>query len=171
MTTKKNYIRTQVNYMKSLRDIKKLLRTRGVHTMENKDGYDPIDQTYKTMFGFAFLDKINGEFRETPIAFILPLDHTPDDGKKFDQELNSIYRVLFFHIKALFVSIDYGLVDQTQAFMSNIMVRGPNGQMSTIYDRWLPSYIKALEAGSLNSKNLLPELDDTKKSKDGVIEL
>ena len=166
-------MKTTVNYMKSIISIKKLLHSRGIHTIENKDGYDPIDQTYKTMLGFAFLDEINGEFRETPIAFILPLEHKPDDGKKYDQELDSIYRVLFYHIKALFVSIDYGLVDQKQAFMSNIMVRGPNGQMSTIYQRWLPNYLKALEAGSFNSENLLPELDDTKPEENhrGVIDL
>ncbi len=167
----KPYIKTQVSYMKSVAAIKKMLQQHGIHTIENRDGFDPVDQKYKTMMGFALLDKIDGNYHETPIAYVIPLDTEPEDGKKYDQEMNSIYRVLFYHIKALFTSIEYGLVDIKEAFMSNMMVRGPDGQLGTLYKRWLPIYTKALANGTLDSDNLLPDLSPAPEKKNDVINL
>ncbi len=169
----KPYFRTKVNYMKSVADIKKMLQHHNIHTIEHRDGFDPVDNTYKTMMGFALLDKIDDKFHETPIAYVITLDHKPDDRKKYDQEMNSIYRVLFHHIKALFVGIEYGLVDLKEAFMPNMMVKGYDGQLVTLYRRWLPSYTfrKALLKGDLSTENLLPELGPVPEDKTEVINI
>ena len=162
MPKNKSYSKTTVDPMKSISAIKQLLNQRGIFTIQNRDGYDPIDDKYKTMIGFSIVDKIDEKFHETPVGFIMTLDHKPKEGKKYHQELRSIYRVLFNHIKQIFVSIDYGLLDLKEAFMPNIMTRGPDGQITTMYKAWLPSYMKALVDGSFNDVSMLPSLPSSK---------
>ena len=161
MPKNKAYSKTVVDPLKSIADIKRMLHERGIYTVIHKEGYDPIARKYKTMLGFSLPEKIGDrveDYRETPVGFVITLDHTPTEGKIYIQEVRSIYRVLLNHIKQIFVSIDYGLLDVKEAFMSNIMTRGPDGQLTTLYQSFLPNLNKAITDGSFNDVPLLPDL-------------
>ena len=141
-----SYKQTSVNWAKSQTAIVKLLTARSIFQTRFTNLQDK--------FVLEFLAP-QEEGKPIGVRIILPFLYQWSDENKKQQELNRMHRVLFYHLKAKFVSIDSGLTEFMEEFMPHLIVMDKSGNSTTMGQIMLPQYKNSLESGKQNEFKLL----------------
>lgn len=137
------YKNTSVNWAKSQTDIVKMLNSRGI--------YENRFTNVADRFALEFRVVEEGVAKPLAIRMVVPIQYKGEDDRKRQQELNTLHRVLFYHLKAKFTAIDSGLTEFMEEFMPHLVVNGGKTMAETI----LPQYQQALESGEQKELKLL----------------
>lgn len=143
---KNAYKSTGVHWSKTQAQIYKLLGELGV--------YEIRFTNLKDKFALEFLISL-GEEKPRAVRIIVPVIHSTDDENRREKELNSIHRILFYHLKAKFVAVCAGLTEFEQEFMAHLVIQDNKGNSTTIGEMLLPQYKKAIESGEQKEFKLL----------------
>lgn len=141
------YSDTGVHWSRSQPQIIKLLNDRGIYSTRFTNLSDK--------FAMEFVTPVPGQTKPVGVRIVIPLRYKGDDDKKRQQELNRLHRVLFYHLKAKFVSIDSGLTEFMEEFMPHLIITDKNGNSTTMGEVLLPQYRDNLENGGGKDFKLL----------------
>lgn len=147
------YKGTSVNWAKSQTQITKLLNGLGIYETRFTSLQDKFVLEFRVAENKKVLFKI-GVSKGVAIRIVVPVGNFSDE-KKRDRELNSLHRVLFYHIKAKFVAIESGLTEFMEEFMPHLVIMDKQGNSSTLGQTLLPQYKKTIESGEQKGFNLL----------------
>lgn len=140
------YKGTIVNWSKSQTAIVKMLTQKGI--------YQTRFTNLQDKFAFEFLAALNENEKPVGVRILVPIK-TTENEKKREQELNRLHRVLFYHLKAKFVSIESGLTEFMEEFMPHLIVMDKQGNSTTMGTILIPQYKKNLESGEQKDFKLL----------------
>lgn len=140
------YKGTSVNWSKSQTAIVKMLTQKGI--------YQTRFTNLEDKFAVEFLAALNENEKPVGVRILVPIKTTEND-KKREQELNRLHRVLFYHLKAKFVSIESGLTEFMEEFMPHLIVMDKQGNSTTMGTILIPQYKKNLESGEQKDFKLL----------------
>lgn len=140
------YKGTIVNWSKSQTAIVKMLTQKGI--------YQTRFTNLQDKFAFEFLATLNENEKPVGVRILVPIK-TTENEKKREQELNRLHRVLFYHLKAKFVSIESGLTEFMEEFMPHLIVMDKQGNSTTMGTILIPQYKKNLESGEQKDFKLL----------------
>ena len=141
-----SYKQTSVNWAKSQTAIVKLLTARSIFQTRFTNLQD------KFVLEFLAPQEVG---KPIGVRIIVPFLYQGSDENKKQQELNRMHRVLFYHLKAKFVSIDSGLTEFMEEFMPHLIVMDKSGNSTTMGQIMLPQYKNSLESGKQNEFKLL----------------
>lgn len=140
------YKGTSVNWSKSQTAIVKMLTQKGI--------YQTRFTNLEDKFAVEFLAALNENEKPVGVRILVPIK-TTENEKKREQELNRLHRVLFYHLKAKFVSIESGLTEFMEEFMPHLIVMDKQGNSTTMGTILIPQYKKNLESGEQKDFKLL----------------
>lgn len=140
------YKGTSVNWSKSQTAIVKMLTQKGI--------YQTRFTNLEDKFAVEFLATLNENEKPVGVRILVPIK-TTENEKKREQELNRLHRVLFYHLKAKFVSIESGLTEFMEEFMPHLIVMDKQGNSTTMGTILIPQYKKNLESGEQKDFKLL----------------
>lgn len=148
---KKNlsYKGTKVNWAKSQTAIVKLLNERGI--------YQTRFTNLEDKFAVEFMTILEEMEKPVGVRILVPVHHKDKDEKCREQELNTLHRILFYHLKAKFVAIDNGLTEFMEEFMPHLIIMDKKGNSTTLGQTLLPQYKDSLDKGQQEEFKLLPE--------------
>ena len=141
------YKKTSVNWSKSQTAITKLLNQRG--TYENQF------TNLKDRFVLQFRVIENEIKKPLAVRIVVPIQHDSEDYKMREKELNTLHRVLFYHLKAKFTAIDSGLTELMEEFMPHLVITDKSGKTGTLGQAILPQYEESIESGKQGDIKLL----------------
>lgn len=140
------YKNTQVNSTKSQGQITKLLQQHGI--LESR--FTNMPDRFILEFRVVENDIVK------PIAIRIVVSfQTYDSFVKQEKDINRLYRVLFYHLKAKFIAIDSGLTEFMEEFMPHLVVTDKQGNTATMAQTLLPQYKTALGSGEQKEFKLL----------------
>lgn len=149
----KAYKGTSVNWAKSQTQIVKLLNSLGIFESRFTNLEDKFVLEFRVVESKKFILKI-GVAKGITVRIVVPfINHS--DQKKREKELNSLHRVLLYHIKAKFIAIEYGLTEFMEEFMPHLVILDGYGNSTTLGQTLLPQYKKSLESGKQKEFKLL----------------
>ena len=151
------YKSTKVNWAKSQTAIIKLLNQKRI--------YQTRFTNLEDKFAIEFLAQIDSSERPVGVRILVPLSYKGENEKQREQELNTLHRVLFYHLKAKFVAIESGLTEFMEEFMPHLIVMDKNGNSTTMGRTILPQYKDSLESGQQKEFKLLSEPKKEDKEK------
>ncbi|MFA5652451.1 MAG: hypothetical protein WC933_03750 [Candidatus Paceibacterota bacterium] len=149
----KAYKGTSVNWAKSQTQITKLLNSLGIYESRFTNLQDKFALEFRVSENKKMLFNI-GTSKGISVRIVVPFENFTDE-KKREKELNSLHRVLFYHIKAKFVAIESGLTEFMEEFMPHLVILDKQGNSSTLGQQLLPQYKKAIDSGEQKGLNLL----------------
>lgn len=142
----KAYKKTSVNWSRSQSAIIKLLNSKGIF----ESRFTNLEE--KFALEFKAIDPETS--KPIAIRIVVPLEKTTSEDAR-QRELNSLHRVLFFHLKAKFIAIDSGLTEFMEEFMHNLVIMDKNGNSTTMGQVLLPQYKQGIESGEQKDFKLL----------------
>ncbi|MFA5112662.1 MAG: hypothetical protein WC529_00015 [Candidatus Margulisiibacteriota bacterium] len=157
----KAYKTTTVNWAKSQTAIVKMLNQRGI--------YQTRFTNAENRFAIEFLAKLPDQEKPVGVRILVPIivnfpkTRSGNIEKKYEQELNRLHRILFYHLKAKFVAIDNGLTEFMEEFMPHLIISDGRGNSSTLGQVLLPQYKEQIESGKQKEFLLLPETVQVEK--------
>lgn len=143
----KAYSSTSVHWSRSQPQIVKMLNDRNIYSTRFTNMEDK--------FAMEFISPVPGQDKPVGVRIIIPLSKKKTDDKNREQELNRLHRVLFYHLKAKFVSIDSGLTEFMEEFMPHLVIMDKSGNSTTMGAVLLPQYKKNLDSGEQKEFKLL----------------
>ena len=134
------YRGTTVDYTKTQKTINLMLRKHDIHNVTHPMGYNDNTLSYvcATQFMYA-VETEQGGINKVPVIIMIEMQTKPTDGRAYDLEANQLYRAIHWYIKVRLEGIDFGF-DVLEQFLPNIRVRGPDGQIQSMYDLLLPKF-------------------------------
>lgn len=107
-------------------------------------------------FALEFRVVEQGISKPIAIRIVVPVQNATNLSEdKRQKALNSLYRVLFYHLKAKFVAIDNGVTEFMEEFMAHLIVTNAQGKSSTMGQALLPQYKDSIESGKNQEIKLL----------------
>jgi len=149
----KAYKGTSVNWAKSQTQIIKLLNSRGIFESRFTNLADKFALEFRVSQDKKILFDI-GVSKGITVRIVVPFQNFTDE-KKRERELNSLHRVLLYHIKAKFVAIESGLTEFMEEFMPHLVIMDQSGNSSTLGQTLLPQYKKGIESRKQDEFKLL----------------
>lgn len=146
ITMNKAYKNTPVNWSRTQTHITKLLNNRGIFEHQFTNLQD--------RFILQFRVVENGISKPIAVRIVVPFQ-TEAQSREREKEMNSLHRVLFYHLKAKFIAIESGLTEFMEEFMAHLIVTDKSGKSSTMGAMMLPQYKESLESGKQNEFKLL----------------
>src|SRR3990167_2153139 len=142
----KAYKHTSVNWAKSQTAIVKLLTARNI--------YESRFTNLEDRFALEFRVVENGIPTPVAVRIMVPFKKEENEERR-QKQLNSLHRVLFYHLKAKFVAIESGLTEFMEEFMPHLVIMDKKGNITTLGQAMLPQYKQALESGEQKEFKLL----------------
>lgn len=145
------YKNTDVHWTKSQHAILKMLNERGI--------YQTRFTNMEDKFAIEFMVQLNEQSNEKPVGvrILVPITYKGEDLKRREQSLNTLHRILFYHLKAKFIAIENNLTEFMEEFMPHLVIMDSKGNSTTLGQSILPQYKKNLEEGKGQDFKLLPE--------------
>ena len=143
------YKHTQVSWAKSQTSIVKLLNAHKI--------YQTRFTNLEDKFAIEFMANVPESPKPVGVRILVPIKYKGNDEKKRTQELNSLHRVLFHHLKAKFIAIESGLTEFMEEFMPHLIVMDKKGNSTTMGQVLLPQYKSSLDNGQQKEFKLLQE--------------
>jgi len=140
------YFGTVVSISKTQEQIKKLLRKYGLQAIKFVEGYNY--EKYIAVIEFLLVQE-----DDVPLQFRFNV--SLPENRKYQRQ---VFRSLFYYLKARFTAIDFGINTVEKEFMSELVMKLPDGTTGTMKEIYGN---KILELR--NSDNLLPFKESGKK--------
>ncbi len=141
------YKKTSVNWARTQTQIVNMLNARGI--------YQTRFTNMEDKFAIEFMSQVQGQIKPIGVRILVPLRYKGESEDKRQKELNSLHRVLFYHLKAKFVAIESGLTEFMEEFMSHLIIMDKRGNSTTMGQTLLPQYKESLENGEQKDFKLL----------------
>lgn len=150
--TKKPYRGTTVGFAQSQKQIEGLLAKYHIFDVQHTKGYYVAKRSYCIMITFSYREEKDMEKQPMMVRIVIPVEGEPSaqpsKHRKYEKSLNQMYRALFWYLKSKFESLAFGF-EFLQEFLPHIVVAGPNGQLTTVYEGFKPAYLEGLEKGTV----------------------